>query len=402
MTLTHIDGTRVCERCALRRHLDRVLPPGSVGVLHPLREAILRAEPLTTRRWLDRAHQLLVDVHYGRIPLDHATLDMLPQRKAVEHLRALLIATGILPPDPAGEVRRLEAGAPDLLRELDRDHQQLAIRWVRWAVLPRLRTMAEREHDMAVPAWNARRKIEQVAKFLTELQRDSRHLSECTQHDVDNWFAGPGAIRWVIRPFLVWARRNRHLPAQITLPASYKGEPVAPVDAEQRWQIAKRLITDDGLDRVDRVAGALVVLYAQPVARIVTLTTADVIVTENGVSLKLGTDALELPEPFTSLIRQLPRKRRESTADQLPNRWLFAGSHADKHLRTTSLTKRLNDIGIQPSRMRLAAADQLAREIPPAMLAGVLGLKAPSVARITAQTKGQWADYAAARQRLPH
>ncbi len=118
--------------------------------------------------------------------------------------------------------------------------------------------------------------------------------------------------------------------------------------------------------------------------------------------MKLGTDALELPEPFASLIRQLPRKRRESTADQLPNRWLFAGSHADKHLRTTSLTKRLNDIGIQPSRMRLAAADQLAREIPPAMLAGVLGLKAPSVARITAQTKGQWADYAAARQRLPH
>lgn len=387
----------MCDPCALRRHLDRVLPAEASGALQPLREVILRAEPLTTRRWLDRAHDLLVDLRDARVPLDHAALDALPRRKAVEHLRALLIATGILPPDPARLVRRLEADMPDLLRELDRDHQQLAARWIRWAVLPRLRRMAEQERDLAVPANNARRKIEQVAAFLTQLQRVDRSLSRCTQHDLDDWFAGPGAIRWVMRPFLSWARRNRHLAPGLTIPRSYKGKPVAPADAEHRWQIARRLITDDTLDVVDRVAGALVVLYAQPIARIVTLTTADVLVTDTAVSLKLGADALELPEPFASLVRQLPHKRRESTADQLPNRWLFAGSHADQHLRTTSLTKRLNDIGIQPRRMRLAAADQLAREIPPAMLAGVLGLRAPSVARLTAQTKGQWANYAATR-----
>jgi len=222
-----------------------------------LREVILRAEPLTTRWWLDRTRSLLVDLRDGRIPLEHAALDALPRRKAVEHLRALLMATGILPPDPARDVRRLEADVPGLLGDLDRDHQQLATRWVRWAVLPRLRAMAAQEREMAVPAWNARRKIQQVSEFLTDLQHNGRHLNECTQHDIDNWFAGPGAIRWVIRPFLVWARRNRHLPATLTLPASYKGKPFSPVDAEQRWQIAKRLINDDELDPVDRVAGAL-------------------------------------------------------------------------------------------------------------------------------------------------
>lgn len=395
--LIRVDDVRVCDPCALRHHLDRVLPAEAIGALQPLREVILRAEPLTTRRWLDRTHDLLVDLRDGRVPLEHAALDALPRRKAVEHLRALLIATGILPPDPGRLVRRLEADLPNLLRELDRDHQQLAARWVRWAVLPRLRRMAEQERDIAGPAWNARRKIEQVAAFLTELQRAGRELSQCTQHDIDDWFAGPGAIRWVIRPFLSWAHRNRHLTPGLSLPPSYKGKPVAPADPEHRWQLANRLITDDTLDPVDRVAGALVVLYAQPIARIVTLSTADVIVTDTGVSLTLGTDALELPEPFASLIRQLPCKRRESTADQLPNRWLFAGGHADQHLTTTSLTKRLNRIGIQAGRMRLAAADQLAREIPPAMLAGILGLKAPSVARLTTQTKGQWANYAATR-----
>jgi hypothetical protein len=47
--------------------------------------------------------------------------------------------------------------------------------------------------------------------------------------------------------------------------------------------------------------------------------------------------------------------------------------------------------------MRLAAADQLCREIPPAMLAGVLGLHTATVARATAQTSGHWSNYAADR-----
>ena len=48
--LITMDAVRVCELCALRRHVDQVLPADSAGVLHPLREAILHAEPLTTRR----------------------------------------------------------------------------------------------------------------------------------------------------------------------------------------------------------------------------------------------------------------------------------------------------------------------------------------------------------------
>ncbi|PAK92572.1 hypothetical protein B8X04_17115 [Brevibacterium casei] len=361
-----------------------------------MREAILAAEPLTTRRWLKRTSALLQGLDTGRIPLTHQSLDALPKRRAAEHLRALLIGAGILEPDHGRALRRLENTIPDLLAGLTDEHRKLVTRWVKWAVLPRLRSIDDTRLDTA--ASNARRKIEQTTRFLTELQHEGRDLAECTQHDIDTWFAGPGAVRWQVTPFLTWARQHRHLPRGLTLPAAYKGTPEAPADAEERWHAAQRLVRDDSIDPVDRIAGALIVLYAQPLARIVALTTDDVTTTETGTSLRLGTEALELPEPFATVIQQLPHRRRASTVEQLPTRWLFTGSHADKPLSISSLGSRLRAIGIHPRRYRIAAAEHLAREIPPAMLAGLLGFKITAINRHTTTTKGQWANYAADRK----
>lgn len=251
--LVGVDGNRVCNPCALRRHLDRILTDD--GVLAPLRASILAAEPLTTRRWLTRTRDLLRDLDAARLPLSHDTLDRFPQRRAAEHLRALLITAGLLEPDPHRSLRRLEARIPELTAPLDHGHRQLATRWLNWKVLPRLRTLDEQQRA-DISARNAARQIEQVVAFLTALQDAGGHLDEATQHDIDSWFAGPGAIRHVIRPFLTWARQNRQLPRQIELPPTYVGKPVTPMGAEQRWQIARRLTTDNTIDPADRIAAA--------------------------------------------------------------------------------------------------------------------------------------------------
>ncbi|WP_147305327.1 hypothetical protein [Subtercola boreus] len=47
--------------------------------------------------------------------------------------------------------------------------------------------------------------------------------------------------------------------------------------------------------------------------------------------------------------------------------------------------------------MHLIAIDQLAREIPPAMLAGILGIPITAAARATARAGGSWANYYADR-----
>jgi hypothetical protein len=388
----------VCQRCGLRRCVDRVLPADGHGPLQPLREVLLRADPLSTRLWLDRAHDLLTDLDQDRIPLEHTALDALPHRKAVEHLRALLIATAVLPPDPGRDLRWLDRDIPALLAGLSPQHQQLAHQWIRWVVLPRLRTLVDQGREVTASVTNARRQIEQVAAFLTALHDAGRDLGTCTQHDIDAWFAQPAAICRVVRPFLAWARRHRHLPASLRLPASHRREPSTSLDAESRWDCARRLVDDDTLDPADRVAGALVVLYAQPLTRIVTLTTADVVLAPGRVQLRLGPDPLDIPEPFAELLHGLPHRRRDSTVEQIATSWLFPGSHAGRHLGIRALGERLRRIGIEPRRLRLAATDQLCRKIPPALLAGVLGLRTASVALATSRTSGQWAHYPADRR----
>ncbi len=396
--LVGMGQVRVCQRCALRHDLDEVLPPHRPGALDPLRPIILAAEPLTTRRWLVRARDLLVGLDRGTFALNHAELDGLPNPKSVEHLRALLISAAILPPDPTRLVRRLEGRMAHLTEPLDEPHRKIVTRWARWSVLPRLVRRAEQGRDITASVTNDRRKIEQTVAFLVLVQDRKRTLATCTQHDVDEWFAGPGAIRRVVRPFLAWAQGTSLLDAAIVLPSRYKGRTLAAIDAEERWRIARGLLSNDTIDPADRVAGALIALYAQPLSRIVALTTDDVLVDGDNVRLKLGPDPLDLPEPLASLIQALPPKRRDSTAQHVPNPWLFAGGHAGAHLRATVLGSRLRRAGIEPRRLRLAALDQLSRELPPAVLGGVLGLRPATAARAVADAGGSWAAYAAGRQ----
>jgi hypothetical protein len=395
--LSYIDGERVCRRCILRRHLDQLIAPDQPGALHGLREVILAAEPLTTRRWLDRSRDLLDGLNQGSIRLDHATLDSLPHRHSVEHLRALLITTGLLPADEIGPLRRLESGIPVLLTDLSDPHAQVVTRWIRWKVLPSLRQLHERGTELPQPVANRRREINEVATFLAGLQSRGKTLEHADQVDLDTWFRQPGAVRQQVRPFLAWAQRHKQVPAHLALPPTRARSAADPVDSEGRWKIAQRLLSDETLDPVDRVAGTLLVLYAQTLTRIVELTLGDVIHDHGAVLLRLGPDPLELPAPIAAQVLKLPHRRWDSTVEHLPTQWLFPGGHAGQHLAPTNLGARMRAIGISPRQMRRAAADQLAREVPPAMLASVLGRNIATVSTWTTQSGGQWANYAADR-----
>ncbi|WP_043729875.1 hypothetical protein [Nocardia asiatica] len=56
------------------------------------------------------------------------------------------------------------------------------------------------------------------------------------------------------------------------------------------------MVADDTMNPADRVAGALVVLYAQPLVRVVKLTIDDVQQSNRAVALILGDDRMELPD----------------------------------------------------------------------------------------------------------
>jgi hypothetical protein len=397
--LSAIDGRSLCQPCALRRTVDELLPEQPPGALHALRIAILAAEAMTTRRWLRRPEvaSLLADLDTGRKPLTHQTLNEQPPSRAVEHLRGLLIATGELPDDPDRLLRRFHDDSEKSLSAVETNDARIVRSWLRWHVLPRLRRHLDGPVDLRVAISNATRTRGQIMVFLTQLHDTQRTLTDCEQRDLDSWFSTSKAARHQIRPFLVWAQHTQRLPRTLTLPPSYQARSQPPIDPEERWRLARRLVHDDTLDTADRVAGALVVLYAQPLVRICALTTNDVQTDGKTFTIGLGTDRLELPEPFATLITSLPQRRRAGVAEQLPSNWLFPGSRAGRPLGAVALGQRLRAIGIEPRRMRQAAIEQLTKEMPPAMLTGILGFKTPQTVRRTSQAGGDWAKYAASR-----
>jgi hypothetical protein len=398
-----IDGVGVCDQCAPRRTLDQLLPEQTSTPLQQLRQAILAAEPGATRAWLNRPRTatILADLHHGRLECSHTALDTQPPGRDLEHLRALLVAAGALPADLHRLIDRLAEELTAAIGDCEEPDQRVLRSWIRWRLLARLRSAADNGAELTAPIYHARATVAQVTAFVTSLHGAGRALATCLQSDLDGFFAAAPSTGSHIRPFLTWARQRRHLPRTLQLPPSRRGTQAAPADAEHRWSIARRLVHDDTLDITDRVAAALVVLYAQPISRIVTLTSADVHTTDGAITVALGPDRLELPEPFAALITRLPHRRRDGAAAHLPSPWLFPSARAGRHATPRAVSTRLQRLGIQPRAMRQAALIQLAAEIPPAMLAGLLGIHPTTAVKWTRLGGGNWTTYAAARSRRP-
>jgi hypothetical protein len=68
-------------------------------------------------------------------------------------------------------------------------------------------------------------------------------------------------------------------------------------------------------------------LYAQPLTRILTLTLDGVLRDDGGVTIRLGEPPAPVPEPFASLLLRHARRRLNLTT--APARWLFPGRRDD-------------------------------------------------------------------------
>ncbi len=402
--LTRRPGGWICQPCALEIDLDECLgPPDRLpAALSPLRAAIASADnPAGVRRWLrsTTGGHLLGRLASGEVPLTHDTLDDVGADRSIDHLRALLVGSGALP-DEDRSLDRLEQFFDCYLdtRIADPADRKVVRAWLRWQVLPRLRKRADSGASMAHSANNARRALHAVTELLDGLAGHGRNLHTATQADLDNWFAHPSAQRWLTRPFLAWARQRNHLERRFQLPPT-PAQPAQPaLDDPGRWATARRLVADDTLAVDDRIAGALVVLYGQPLARITQLTTNDIHPGGGGaVTINLDGHTMPIHEPFANLIGQLPLRRSNGVTDQIASTWLFPGGHAGKHINPVVLGHRLRAIGIEPRNMRNSARAQLVAEIPAAVLGNLIGISPSTASRWATLTNTNWTAYAASR-----
>lgn len=393
-------SVRECLRCALRRRLDGLLDDGTgrpAPFLAPLVDALCSAKnPASGHGWLKSpaVRDRLRALARGDLPLTHEALSALPPSGGVNHLRELLMAVGLLPARNAELLKFEQWSAAQLDRVQPGDRQALAT-YVAWHHHRRLaRHLAD--GTLKPSAWGtARQQVRGAVDFLTWLRSRGTTLAGCDQHDLDEWFANGPTTRIFVRRFITFAVQRRICPP-LRVPVQQHGQPNALPDHE-RVALVRRLFTDDTLAIVDRVAGLLVLLYAQPAARISRLPVEAVTVTGQQVWLRIAAEQLPLPEPLAGLTaRLLAQRRNMATAANPSSPWLFPGRLPGRPITPQQLLGRLRALGVTRA-ARTAAFDQLLREVPAPVLADVVGCNPRFAAERASALATDWATYAALR-----
>jgi hypothetical protein len=396
-----------CPGCRLDRRLRELLAPdGSVQPgLRLLHKALAATQPPTTAlRWLSRrvVSAFLADVAAGRRQLSHQELDGLPQGLALEHLRAVLVSTGALPPRDE-HMARLERLLDGLLAKRDDPaERQLLHRYAVWHLLRRLRRRTNGQPITQGQLAAVRQQLRSAIALLDWLSSEGLSLSTCHQGDLERWLSRTeGVNHHHPGHFVRWAARQR-LTGLIFPAARWQG-PASALDGKARWEAAGRLLHDGSLNTRDRFAGLLVLLYAQKTTVISRLTTDCLDVSEGKVRLRLGKVPIILPEQVAALALELMASQRghATVGADGPSPWLLPGGQPGRPISAGHLQQRLKALGVQPRQARGTALFELAAELPAALLARMLGIDISAAVAWQRISSGDWMSYAAEVSRRP-
>ena len=107
---------------------------------------------------------------------------------------------------------------------------------------------------------------------------------------------------------------------------------------QERLDHLRRVLAHDDLHVAHRLVAVLVLLFGQPISKIVRLRRDDVTVTADAVTLRLSDDPLTLPAPVAELMTAFladPRYRRNTAANR-DSPWLFPGTSPGRLLHTST------------------------------------------------------------------
>lgn len=143
-----------------------------------------------------------------------------------------------------------------------------------------------------------------------------------------------------------------------------------------------------------RVAGTLLLLYAQPLVKVAMLRTSDITLTPDGTQITLGDTPVTVPAPFASLLHQhLGGRPHLRTGNGTETPWVFPGLRAGTHIHPNTIRDRLRVLGISLRGARNAALRDLVTQVPPPIVATLLGYSAPVTLRHAAAAAQPFSRY---------
>lgn len=219
-------------------------------------------------------------------------------------------------------------------------------------------------------------------------------LATCGQTHIDAWHVDHRLRAGTcVRPFSLWCMtnkliRNVRLPAQVIRTATS-------LPSQQRLELIGRLLVEDDWPLRSRVAATLVLLYAQPLSRVVRLTLDDVLHEGDQVLLRLGEPPSPVLAPVADLLlRWIEQRSNMDTATNCASRWLFPGRRAGQPLSPETLGTQVRAIGIPTVAARTGAIRQHVVEMPAPVVAEALGYHPFTATRLATQAGATWSQYA--------
>jgi hypothetical protein len=334
----------------------------------------------------------------GDIPISHAGLDeaAVETANAVAFVRAKLVISGVLEPRDEASARFAAWHATAVLQVppgADRAHVRA---YASWQVGHQLAQTVKRRRE-ATPASvkHARSLVSEAIKLVVWLHEQQLELADLRKNLIDEWVAAGLRMRRRVLLFLAWLQRANVTAA---LEVDWDDRPATrpAIDDEQRFDILRRLLHDQGLDLRDRFAGSVLLLYGKPTTRIVALRTTDIRTTQDGmITLRLGRGEIPLPEPLAGIAQALRDRQLQRTET---DGWLIPGRHAGQHITADRLQQRLKRYGIERSREgRHTALLALAARLPAPILAERIGIHQSRAAAWVRMAGGTYADYVSLR-----
>ncbi|MFJ9372424.1 hypothetical protein [Streptomyces sp. NPDC101455] len=393
-----------CPRCVLGARIDEHLtgPDGRVPAqLHPLRDALAAADtPRGVLCWLRRSPNaaLLGELAASGEPVSHDLLDTLPPSRYEHYVRQTLVHTGVLP-ERHEELDRIPAWLDGLLTDRPSGHAALIRPFVHWSLLKRARRRAAHRARPAMAGSYTRTRIRVALELLTWLDAHQLAFGELTQAHLDRWLSEGNTRNYTVRYFLSWAAQRDLLP-ELTVPAVPRQEPARILDEDERWQLLNRMLNDSTLPPDVRAAGSLVLLFGMQASRIRHLHTGHLQEHDGQLHLNIGSPPLPIPPKLASLLRSLaegPGRQARIHIDGSGPRWLFPGLLPGRPAAPSGFSRKLLDHGIDARPARNSALIALAEDVPPPILADLLGLHINTAVRWADIARRDWTDYLAAR-----
>ena len=181
--------------------------------------------------------------------------------------------------------------------------RRYAEQFATWHHLKRFHAIAAAGKPTRAPVHASKQDITETIKFLTWLHdTHNRTAATCRQLDVDEWLATGPTTRQVIRTFFVWAKTTR-INQNVTI-AHRSPAPTTTFTHDERLHWIRELLTGSSESRPYRVAGIILLLYAQPMVKIAALRTDHLTTDTDGLCITLGAEPAPVPEPFAGLLRR--------------------------------------------------------------------------------------------------